>query len=179
MTVEKKTIRSDIPGHQNMMNGGISGYASPQEEGRRLTVGRDITLNGDIASCDHLVVEGTVHAQSFQARRVDVLECGYFAGSAEVQDAVVAGRVEGKIKVHGRLIVKATGRVYGEIEYGTLEAEAGARIEGQLLVLAPAAAEVAQPLMVVQTNDNGEVQATTSDETAEERPKVFRRAIGY
>jgi len=179
MTVEKKTIRSDIPGHQNMISGGISGYASPQEEGRRLTVGRDITLNGDIASCDHLVVEGTVHAQSFQARRMDVLECGYFAGSAEVQDAVIAGRFEGKIKVHGRLIVKATGRVYGEIEYGTLEAENGSRIEGQLLVLAPVAAEIAQPILVQTNDNNGEVQIAVSDETAEERPKVFRRAIGY
>jgi cytoskeletal protein CcmA (bactofilin family) len=171
MTVEKKTIRSDIPGHQNMMNGGLSGYASQPEEGRRLTVGRDITLNGDIASCDHLVVEGTVHAQAFQARRTDVLECGYFAGSAEVQDAVIA--------VHGRLIVKATGRVYGEIEYGTLEAEAGSRIEGQLLVLAPAAAEVAQPVLIQTNDNNGDVQIAVDAETAEERPKVFRRAIGY
>jgi cytoskeletal protein CcmA (bactofilin family) len=179
MTVEKKTIRSDIPGHQSMMSAGLSGYASPQDEGRRLTVGRDITLNGDIASCDHLVVEGTVQAQAFQARRIDVLESGYFAGSAEVQDAIVAGRVEGKIKVHGRLIVKATGRVYGEIEYGTLEAEAGSRIEGQLLVLSPVAAEVAQPIAIVQTNDNSEATTASSEETSEERPKVFRRAIGY
>ncbi len=95
MSIEKKTIRSDIPGHHTMLNASYS--ASPQEEGRRLVVGRDITLNGDIASCDHLVVEGTVHAQSFWARRMDILESGFFAGTAEVQDGVIAGRFEGKL----------------------------------------------------------------------------------
>lgn len=183
MSIEKKTIRSDIPGHQTML-GGAHAYASsnPQEEGRRLVVGRDITLNGDIASCDHLVVEGTVHAQNFSARRADVLEAGFFAGNADVQDAVIAGRFEGRIKVAGRLTVKSTGRLYGQVEYGSLEVEAGAKIEGQLTVIAAVAAIAPVPVTFdVNTNDNGTeaVAADASDETTEERPKVFRRAIGY
>lgn len=181
MSIEKKTIRSDIPGHQTML-GGANAYASSnaQEEGRRLVIGRDITLNGDIASCDHLVVEGTVHAQNFAARRADVLEAGFFAGNAEVQDAVIAGRFEGRIKVAGRLTVKSTGRLYGQVEYGTLEVETGAKIEGQLTVISAAVAVAPLPVEV-NTNDNTTeaVVADASDETTEERPKVFRRAIGY
>lgn len=180
MSIEKKTIRSDIPGHHTMLNAAYSG--SPQEEGRRLVVGRDITLNGDIASCDHLVVEGTVHAQSFGARRMDIMESGFFAGSAEVVDAVIAGRFEGKLKVSGRLTVRATGRLYGEVEYGTLEVEGGAKIEGHLAAQAAAVVEALIPAAVVEvnTNDNNTAASDeTSGETTEERPKVFRRAIGY
>ena len=182
MTVEKKTIRSDIPGHHTM-NGTIGFAGSSQEEGRRLIVGRDITLNGDIASCDHLVVEGTVHAQSFGARRVDILEAGFFAGSCEVQDAIIAGRIEGKLKVHGRLTVKATGRIYGEVEYGIIEAEAGAKIEGHVKAFTPVAAVESIPGADLNINDNTNVEklfdGSSEEETLEERPRVFRRTAGY
>lgn len=183
MTIEKKTIRSDIPGHHTLMNGSLSYAGTPQEESRRLIVGRDITLNGDIACCDCLIVEGTVHAQGFTARRLDILEVGFFAGSAEVQDVVVAGRFEGKLVVPGRLTVKSTGRIYGEIEYGVLEAEAGAKVEGQLAALAQIPMQETVPALEAQDhNDNveslyeGEGDA---GETTEERPRVFRRAIGF
>ena len=181
MSIEKKTIRSDIPGHSNML--GTSSYAAQQqEEARRLVVGRDISLNGDIGCCDHLVVEGTVNAQGFTARRIDLLEAGRFAGSAHVQDAVIAGRFEGKLHVSGRLSVKATGRVYGEIEYGSVECEAGARIEGQMIVIAPPVAET-QPVLEAPTINDNNVETlfeeSSDEESTEERPRVFRRAVGY
>lgn len=192
MSIEKKTLRSDIPGHNTLMNGNIAYAGSTQEEGRRLVVGRDITLNGDIGACDHLVVEGTVHAQSFSARRMDILEVGFFAGNAEVHDAVIAGRFEGKLTVLGRLTLKSTGRLYGEIEYGTLEVEAGAKIEGQMTALAAMPAEAAGPVVLegVTVNDNREKEEaeavsesgedeSDADETEKERPRVFRRAIGF
>lgn len=180
MSVEKKTIRSDIPGHNTFMNGSISYAGSTQEEGRRLIVGRDISLNGDIGCCDHLVVEGTVNAQGFSARRVDILEAGFYAGSAHVQDAVIAGRFEGKITVTGRLTVKSTGRLYGEVEYGTVECEAGARIEGQMNVMTPPVAAEQPVLTAPLVNDNVENLFESSDEeSTEERPRVFRRAVGY
>ncbi|MEZ0224637.1 MAG: polymer-forming cytoskeletal protein [Alphaproteobacteria bacterium] len=181
MSVEKKTIRSDIPGHSNLLGGTIAYAGSTQEESRRLVVGRDISLQGDIGCCDHLVVEGTVNAQGFSARRMDILEAGFYAGSAIVQDAVIAGRFEGKITVSGRLTVKSTGRLYGEIEYGTIECEAGARIEGQMTVLTPAVAE--QPVVTApEVNDNSNVENLfdgSEEESTEERPRVFRRAVGY
>jgi cytoskeletal protein CcmA (bactofilin family) len=180
MSVEKKTIRSDIPGHASLLNGGHSYGASQQEESRRLVIGRGINLTGEIANCDHLVVEGTVNAQGFSARRVDILESGCFAGSGQAQDAVIAGRFEGKLTVPGRLTVKSTGSLYGEIHYGSIECEAGARIEGQMLAMPPAAA--AQPeIAPALINDNVEnlFEGSDDEESTEERPRVFRRAVGY
>lgn len=183
MTIEKKTLRSDIPGHHTLMNGSLSYAGSTQEEARRLIVGRDITLNGDISCCDCLVVEGTVHAQGFTARRLDILDIGFFAGSATVQDAVIAGRFEGKLSVPGRLTVKSTGCIYGEIEYGILEVEAGARIEGQMNALSTVSVSENLPALEAQHNDNVETFFETGTaeavETTEDRPRVFRRAIGF
>jgi cytoskeletal protein CcmA (bactofilin family) len=145
MNVEKRTIRSDIPGHQTLLN------TAPVEDTRRMTVGRGISLNGVIAACELLTVEGTVQAEGFKARRLEISESGLFSGTAEVQDAVISGRVEGHLAVPGRLVVKATARISADIEYGTLEVEAGARIEGRLspiavaMAAAPAEAAAQQP----------------------------------
>jgi len=180
MSIEKKTIRSDIPGHHTMMMNNSSFSTSPQEESRRLVVGREITLNGNIGSCEHLVIEGTVEAATFTARRLDILEAGTFTGTATLQDAVIAGKFDGKVQVTGRLTVKATGRITGEIEYGTLEVEAGARIEGTLRPQAVVAASAETPLIEGKTNDNLEtLLETAGDKETEERPRVFRRAVGY
>lgn len=173
MSIEKKMIRSDIPGHQTLLAG------SSAEEARRLVVGRDISLCGSISSCDHLLIEGVVEAESFTARRMDILETGLFAGMAEVQDAVIAGRFEGRLVVYGKLTVKAAGRVLGEITYGTVEAEAGARIEGHVAVLPPPVVEQ-QPLPVVPEPANDiAAPEETYEELPAERSRLFRRAVGH
>jgi len=41
---------------------------------RKLTVGREIALSGEIASCDTLVVEGSVEANLQNCRDVDIAE---------------------------------------------------------------------------------------------------------
>ena len=174
MSIEKKMIRSDIPGHQTLL------ACSAPEESRRLVVGRDISLCGSISACDHLLIEGVVEAESFTARRMDILETGLFAGMAEVQDAVIAGRFEGRLVVHGKLTVRAAGRVMGEITYGTIEAEAGSRIEGHVAVLPPPVV-VAQPVPVAPEPANDVVPLDTQayEEMPEERTSVFRRAMGH
>lgn len=139
MTIEKKTIRSDIPGSHVFLNGNLGYAGSPADEIRRLVVTRDICLSGTIDACNYLVIEGVVEAQSFTARRMDILDTGFFRGAAEVQDCVIAGRFEGKLTVLGRLTVKPTGQIYGDIEYGTLEVEAGGRLEGRTSSLSAAA----------------------------------------
>lgn len=132
MTIEKKTIRSDIPGSHVFLNASLGYAGSPAEEMRRLIVTRDISVKGAIEACSYLVIEGRVEADDFSARRLDILDGGLFTGTAEVQDCVIAGRFDGKLTVHGRLTVKPTGHILGDVEYGALEVETGARIEGQI-----------------------------------------------
>lgn len=173
MNIDKKTIRTDIPGHQNMLVG-----TAQADEARRLVVARDIALQGAISACDYLVIEGVVQAETFTARRMDIHETGLFAGAAQLNDAVIAGRFEGVLTVSGRLTVKSTGRVFGEIRYGVLEVEAGARLEGQFLNLEPAVQQEIEE-HVVQSENVQPLYAETAADMQEERPRVFRRAVGY
>ncbi|PWC63550.1 hypothetical protein TSH7_12490 [Azospirillum sp. TSH7] len=116
--------------------------APAMPEQRRLTVGRDISLTGEIGSCDVLVVEGTVEAKLREGRSVEIAESGLFKGSVEIEEADIAGRFEGDISVRGRLTVRSTGRITGSIRFGELAVDAGGQLIGdiQLYSAKPAAA---------------------------------------
>ncbi|PWC39317.1 polymer-forming cytoskeletal protein [Azospirillum sp. TSO35-2] len=101
-------------------------------EQRRLTVGRDIVLSGEIGSCDVLVVEGTVEAKLREGRSIEISDGGLFKGSVEIDEADIGGRFEGDIAVRGRLTVRTTGKITGSIRFGELAVEAGGQLIGDI-----------------------------------------------
>jgi cytoskeletal protein CcmA (bactofilin family) len=118
-------------------------------EVRKLIVGREITLSGEITSCDKLIVEGSVEANLTNCRDVDIAESGLFKGSASIEDAEIRGRFEGNLVVRKRLLIKASGRVSGTIRYGQIEIECGGQISGD--IQAQPASEPSEIMMDVAT----------------------------
>src|SRR5262249_24599956 len=112
----------------------------PPDGGKRLLVGRDIYLSGQITSCDRLLVEGRVEATLSDSSTIEIAESGIFKRRAEINDAEIAGRFEGDITVRGRLFIRATGRLRGKIRYGQIEIEPGGEIAGEVEVMAKAPA---------------------------------------
>jgi cytoskeletal protein CcmA (bactofilin family) len=110
----------------------LGNLPKPDGEMRRLSVGREITLSGEINSCDKLFIEGSVEANLTNCRDVDIADGGLFKGSASIDEAEVRGRFEGNLTVRKRLLIKATGRVSGTIRYGQIEIECGGQISGDI-----------------------------------------------
>jgi len=104
-------------------------------DSKKLIVGRGINLNGEIRTCDSLVVEGTVEAVLSDCRSVELAPTGQFKGSATIEVADISGRFDGELTVNGRLTVRATGKVLGKIRYGQLEIERGGIISGTIEAL--------------------------------------------
>src|SRR5271169_1112546 len=104
---------------------------------RKLIVGREITLSGEITSCDKVIVEGSVEANLTNCRDIDIAESGLFKGSASIEDAEIHGRFEGNLVVRKRLLIKASGRVSGTIRYGQIEIECGGQISGDIQAQPP------------------------------------------
>ena len=101
---------------------------------KKLTVGPEIVLSGQITSCDRLVVEGRVEASLTDSRAIEIADTGFFKGTAEIDSAVIGGRFEGTLTVRERLTVKSTGRIQGKIRYGQIEIEPGGEISGEVQV---------------------------------------------
>lgn len=110
---------------------------------RTLTIGRGINMSGEIDSCDHLMVEGTVEAALKGAKLLEIAETGTFYGTVEIEEATIAGRFEGDITVSGRLTVKSSGVITGSIAYRDLEIETGAVVDGRMTPLKAAIDEKA------------------------------------
>lgn len=100
-----------------------------------LTIGRGIAISGEIESCEHLIVEGSVEAALKGAKMLDVAETGTFYGTVEIEKATIAGRFEGDLTVNGRLTVRSTGSIIGGISYKELEVESGAVLDGRITPL--------------------------------------------
>ncbi len=104
-------------------------------DGKRLVVGRDIRLSGEITACDKLVVEGHVEVKLPGARVIEVASSGYFKGTADVEEADISGRFEGELIARDRLVVRAGGRISGTIRYGRIVIESGGEISGDMQTL--------------------------------------------
>jgi cytoskeletal protein CcmA (bactofilin family) len=114
----------DIAGRRTMRDG--------DNEGKKLIVGRDIALNGEIKSCDKLVVEGHVEANISDCRVIEIAEGGSFKGMAEIDSAEISGTFDGSITARELLVIRATGRITGKVRFGQLEIERGGEVTGDI-----------------------------------------------
>ena len=108
--------------------------APPKREAqlRQLIVGREISLAGEITSCDRLVVEGSVEANLANCRDIEISDTGVYKGSASIEEAEIRGRFDGVLNVRRRLLIRSTGRVAGTVRYGQIEVERGGQISGDV-----------------------------------------------
>ncbi len=135
-------------------------------EGRKLVVGREISLTGEINKCEKLVVEGEVEADLKDCLSLEITDTGLFKGAAVVEEAEISGRFEGELVARARLYVRASGRLHGKIRYADLEIERGGRIAGMVDVIdgeladsepaAAAPAEAQQPENAAQVGTSAD-----------------------
>ena len=112
-------------------------------ERRMLVVGRGISVQGTVQDAERLVVEGTVEASMIHATELAISPGGMFKGEVEVEDAEVAGTIDGTLTARGNLIVRATGKVLGTARCRRLQVEDGGQITGRIEMLTEAAARAA------------------------------------
>ena len=98
---------------------GAPGAAAPvkkENERRTLVVGRGISVQGTIQDAERLVVEGTVESSLINASELQIAQGGVFKGEVEVEDAELAGTIDGTLTVRGSLTIRSTGRLTAQLE---------------------------------------------------------------
>jgi len=118
-------------------------------ERRTLVVGRGISVQGTVQDAERLVVEGTVEASLIHATELSVAQGGVFRGAVEVEDAELAGTIDGTLTVRGSLTIRATGRLIGKAKCRRLQVEDGGQVSGQLEMITdstPASRPLGEPV---------------------------------
>ena len=120
--------------------GAASAAIHPKEavEKRTLVVGRGISVQGTVQDAERLVVEGTVEASMIHATELHVAPGGMFRGEVQVQDAEVAGTIDGTLTAKGSLVIRASGRLLGTAKCRRLQVEDGGQVTGRLEMLSDA-----------------------------------------
>ncbi len=110
-------------------------------ERRTLVVGRGISVQGTVQDAERLVVEGTVEATMINGlTELAIAHGGIFKGEVEVDEAEVAGTIDGTLTARHALIVRASGRVLGTAKCRRLTVEDGGQITGRIEMLGDAPA---------------------------------------
>jgi len=125
---------TDIPNFGDHLERTEDSEPRRPSENKTLTVGRDISLKGDITECDSLIVEGRIEANLDSARALEVSRGGRFDGSAKVETAIISGRFDGDLDVTRALRITASGKVTGTVSYGRLEIENGGEVDGDVSI---------------------------------------------
>lgn len=101
-------------------------------DGKRLMVGKAVSLSGAIGGCERLIVEGKVDVTLDAVKILEVGAQGVFKGTAAVESAVIAGTFEGTLKVSGHLEVGPGATVKGTVSYGTIAVASGGKLLGTI-----------------------------------------------
>ncbi len=109
-------------------------------ERRTMVIGRGISVHGTIQDAERLEVQGVVEAKMIHAMELSIAQGGMFRGEVEVEDAEIAGTIDGILTARNALIARCR----------RLQVEDGGQITGSIEMIteprgeAPVA-EVAKP----------------------------------
>jgi cytoskeletal protein CcmA (bactofilin family) len=96
-------------------------------------IGRSVTIHGDITGSEDLYLDGEVKGTlTLAGNRLTVGPNGIIVADLEVRDIVVYGRVEGNITASGRVDLRDTADVAGDILTSRLSIEEKATIRGRV-----------------------------------------------
>jgi cytoskeletal protein CcmA (bactofilin family) len=90
-----------------------------------------MTVRGNVDAKEDIIVKGDVLGDVVCGTFV-LAETGFLKGDLVALRAQISGKVEGLMKV-GSLRLAGSARIVGDVEYETLQMEAGAEILGQLI----------------------------------------------
>jgi cytoskeletal protein CcmA (bactofilin family) len=96
-----------------------------------LEIGEGVTIQGNIALSESVSVHGNLTGE-IRTGSLIVGETGVITGKVFASSADIRGVAKDEINVTGLLILRATSRVEGHIQYQQLEIEEGAIVDATL-----------------------------------------------
>ena len=87
------------------------------------------TLEGNIETEGTLIIDGSMTG-TIRCGSLEIMEDGNVDANVEAETVHVAGSFEGEMNCRGKLTFFRTGKVKGNVSYGTLSIESGGLLDG-------------------------------------------------
>ena len=97
------------------------------------SIGKSITIKGDLTGEEDLVVEGTVDGKiDFPENELTIGESGTVNAEVHAQSIVVVGSITGNVSATEKLEIQSTGLIEGDVRAPRLVIHEGARLNGSV-----------------------------------------------
>jgi len=94
-------------------------------------------LTGNITVDGELKIYGKVLGDIISSSSVIIGESGLVEGNVKAAGMEVAGTFRGNAEVTGEFLVSSTGKIFGDLLIGTINVNAGAKMNGSILMTVP------------------------------------------
>jgi len=95
-------------------------------------IAKGVKLEGEFKSQGDVLVEGEVSGTIETENSLNVGNEAFVKASVQAGNAVIAGRVQGNLKITKHLDLKASAVINGDVICSTITIEAGAKIDGSM-----------------------------------------------
>jgi cytoskeletal protein CcmA (bactofilin family) len=127
----KKEEAQERPAARSEMSGEQERNAPPRPRGERATIGRSITIRGDVSGDEDLVIEGRVEGSvDLKQHSVTVGPEGDVKADISGRVVTIEGHVEGNLRADEQVILRGSARVEGDISAPRIMLEDGAYFRG-------------------------------------------------
>jgi cytoskeletal protein CcmA (bactofilin family) len=110
-------------------------------------IGRSVTIHGELSGKEDLYMDGVVEGTiSLPESRLTVGPNARVLADIDARDVVIFGLVEGNIRATGRIELRESGVMKGDIVAGRLSIEENASIKGKVELSDSAASAVSRPV---------------------------------
>jgi cytoskeletal protein CcmA (bactofilin family) len=93
-----------------------------------------VKVEGDFVSEGNVVIEGEVLGSLQTAQDLQVGDRAKITANVAASNALVAGEIRGNVTVNEKLVLTATSKVMGDIRAKVLIVEAGAELNGRVMM---------------------------------------------
>jgi cytoskeletal protein CcmA (bactofilin family) len=119
-------------------------------------IGKSVTIRGEVSGGEDLYMDGTVEGTiSLPASRLTVGPNARVLADVNAHDVVIYGHLEGNIRAVGRIELRESAELKGDIVAGRLSIEENATIKGKVELAEVAAAVGSSPRPAAETSPTG------------------------
>jgi len=96
-------------------------------------IGKSVKITGELSGSEDLIMDGELHGTiRLPGNRLTIGPAARVRGDIAAKDVVVFGRVDGDIRATGRVELRATALIQGNVYAGSLSIEENAAFRGQV-----------------------------------------------
>ncbi len=107
---------------------------APKDRHLNALLGKGATYEGDLSFEGRGRIDGVFRGQIDTDDVLEIGESGRIEGDVDAETLIVAGRIEGKVRVRALLTVESTGCIQGEVDAASLVTRQGARLRATIIV---------------------------------------------